>query len=102
MTFSTEKRSLLTVITEAALEPILLRELELKGIKGYTVSDARGRGGRGIRDAAWDETANIRIEVICSRAMAETVLSEWQNRYYKNYAMVAFLSEVEILRPEKF
>lgn len=102
MTFSTEKRSLLTVITEAALEPILLRDLELKGIKGYTVSDARGRGGRGIRDAAWDETANIRIEVICSRAMAETVLSEWQHRYYKNYAMVAFLSEVEILRPEKF
>lgn len=102
MTLDTEKRTLLTVITEAALEPTLLRELDRKGVKGCTVSDARGRGGRGIRDAAWGEAANIRIEVICSRAMAETVLSEWQSRYYQNYAMVAFLSEVEILRPEKF
>jgi len=102
MTLITEKRTLLTVITEAALEPTLLRELDRMGVKGYTVSDARGRGNRGVRDAAWDEAANIRLEVICSRQMAETVLSEWQMRYYRNYAMVAFLSEIEILRPEKF
>lgn len=102
MTLTTEKRTLLTVITEAALEPTLLRELDRMGVKGYTVSDARGRGSRGVRDAAWDEAANIRIEVICSRNTAENVLHEWQSRYYKNYAMVAFLSEVDILRPEKF
>jgi hypothetical protein len=102
MTLATEKRTLLTVITEAALEPILLRELDRMGVKGYTVSDARGRGNRGIRDAAWEEAANIRLEVICSRTLAENVLGEWQSRYYRNYAMVAFLSEVEILRPEKF
>lgn len=102
MTLTTVKRTLLTVITEAALEPTLLRELDRMGVKGYTVSDARGRGNRGIRDAAWDEAANIRIEVICSRPTAENVLSEWQSRYYKNYAMVAFLSEIEVLRPEKF
>ena len=102
MTLTTEKRTLLTVITEAALEPTLLRELDRMGVKGYTVSDARGRGNRGVRDAAWDEAANIRLEVIWSRQMAETVLSEWQMRYYRNYAMVAFLSEIEILRPEKF
>lgn len=102
MSLSTEKRTLLTVITEAALEPTLLRDLDRMGVKGYTVSDARGRGSRGVRDATWDEAANIRLEVICTRQMAETVLGEWQARYYQNYAMVAFLSEIEILRPEKF
>jgi nitrogen regulatory protein PII len=102
MTLITEKRTLLTVITESAIEEILLKDLEKLGIRGYTVSDARGRGGRGVRDATWGEVSNIRLEVICARALAETVLNHIQNHYYDNYAMVAFLHDVEILRPEKF
>lgn len=71
-------------------------------MRGYTVSDARGRGSRGVRDAAWEEAANIRVEVICPRALAEDLLRHLQERYYANYAMVAFLAEIEVLRPEKF
>lgn len=102
MTFATEHRTLLTVITEASLENALLRDLDQLGVRGYTVSDARGRGSRGLRDAAWGEAANIRIEVICSRSRAESVLIHLEQRYYANYAMVAFLQDIEILRPEKF
>lgn len=102
MSLSTEKRTLLTIITEAIVEPTLLRDLDRLGVRGYTVSDARGRGNRGVRDAAWDEAANIRIEVICSRPLAEEVLRHLQARYYANYAMVTFLTEIEVLRPEKF
>jgi hypothetical protein len=102
MTLTTEKRTLITVITEATIEDALLRDLDKLGIRGYTVSDSRGRGSRGVRDAAWDEVANIRVEVICSRTLAESVLNHVQARYYTNYAMVAFLQDVEILRPEKF
>lgn len=102
MTLSTEKRTVLTVITEAAIEQVLLRDLERLGVRGYTVSDARGHGSRGVRDAAWEEVANIRIEVICPRILAEAVLSHIQASYYANYGMVAFLHDVEVLRPEKF
>ena len=102
MTLTTETRTLISIITEAAIEDALLRDLDKLGVRGYTVSDARGRGSRGVRDAAWDEAANIRIEVICSRTLAESILSHVQTHYYTNYAMVAFLQEVEILRPEKF
>lgn len=102
MTLRTEKRTLITVITEAVIEDALLRDLDKLGVRGYTVSDARGRGGRGVRDAAWEEAANIRIEVICPRALAESVLEHVQARYYANYAMVAFLADIEILRPDKF
>ena len=102
MTLSTEKRTLLTVITEAAIEQTLPRDLDRLGVRGYTVSDARGRGGRGVHDAAWEEAANIRIEVICPRAQAESVLGHIQARYYADYAMVAFLQDIDILRPEKF
>ena len=102
MSLPTERRTLLTVITEHVLEPTLLRDFDRLGVRGYTVSDARGKGSRGVRDAAWDEAANIRIEVICSRTQAETLLEHLQARYYTDYAMVAFLHEVEVLRPEKF
>lgn len=97
-----EKRTLLTVITEAVIEQSLLRDLEKHGVRGYTVSDARGRGSRGIRDAAWDEVANIRIEVICQRAQAELLLAHIRDQYYTDYAMVAFMVEIDILRAEKF
>ena len=98
----TEKRTLLTVFTESTIEPVLVRDMDRMGIKGYTISDARGKGSRGVRDASWDESRNIRIEVICARAQAESLLAHLQARYYSNYAMVAFFSEVEVLRPEKF
>ena len=102
MTQTHQKRTLLTVVTEAAIEESLISDLDKLGVGGYTVTDARGRGSRGIRDAAWKEAANIRIEVICNRLLAESVVSYLQTHYYANYAMVSFIQDVEILRPEKF
>lgn len=102
MSLITEKRTLLTVITEAALEEALLRDFDRLGVRGYTVSDVRGRGSRGVRDAAWNEAANIRIEVICPRNLAEEALSHLQLNYYANYAMITFMQEIDVLRPEKF
>ncbi|WP_288023410.1 transcriptional regulator [Thauera sp.] len=102
MTLPTEKRTLLTIVTEAVVEQTLLRDLDRLGVRGYTVSDARGKGSRGVRDAAWDEAANIRVEVICTRSLAETLLGHLQQLYYSNYAMIAFLADVDVLRPEKF
>jgi nitrogen regulatory protein PII len=97
-----ENRTLLTIITEAAVEHALLKDLEKLGIKGYTVSDVRGRGSRGVRDATWGEAANIRVEVICQRELALKALQFIQEKFYQNYAMISFLQDVEVLRPEKF
>lgn len=102
MILATEKRVLFTVITEVTLEQPLLRELDRLGVRGYTISDARGKGNRGVRDAAWGETANIRIEVICTRELAERVLEFLHKHYYANYAMVAFVQDVEVIRLDKF
>ena len=98
----TEQRTLLTVFTEATIEQVLTRDMDRMGIRGYTISDVRGKGSRGVRDASWDESRNIRIEVICARTQAEALLAHLQARYYSNYAMVAYFSEVEVLRPDKF
>lgn len=99
---ATESCAVLTIITEAAIEAVLLRDLDRLGARGYTVTDARGRGSRGVRDAAWDEAANIRIEVICPRATADVLLAHLVAHYFDDYAMVAFVQDVEVLRGNKF
>ena len=67
-----------------------------------TAQAVRDCGSRGVRDANWDEAANIRIEVICTRELAEALLAHLQKHYYANYAMVSCLHEVEVVRAEKF
>jgi len=55
-----------------------------------------------VRSAGWDTDGNIRVEVICSREVAERIAEHLQARYYEHFAMVCYLAEVAVLRPEKF
>ena len=95
-------RKLLTIVTEAALEGTLVRDIEALGARGYTITDARGKGGRKKRDAAWAPHANIRIEVLCDADTARAICTAMRERYYDNYSMVMYVGDVDVLRPEKF
>lgn len=93
---------LLTIITESALENELTDVFERLGASGYTITNARGKGSRGIRDAGWSTSSNIRLEVICGAALAETIADHMREHYYRDYAMVLFVTDVGVMRPEKF
>lgn len=93
---------LLTVVCEASLEDDLVADLATLGASGYTITDARGRGARGVRDAAWPPGANIRVEVLCDERTAAAIVAHLEARYYADYAMVLFTSDVGVLRPGKF
>ena len=95
-------RKLLTIISEAAIEGLLVRDIERLGAHGYTITDARGSGSRGVRNAGWEAGSNIRIEVVCDTQTAQAIAAHLKTQYYDNYAMIVFMSDVEVLRPEKF
>lgn len=95
-------RKLLTIITESALERAVVEEIKRLGAHGFTITDARGEGRRGPRDATWHESSNIRIEVVCDDAAAKAIADHLQARYYRHYGMILFMSDVAVLRPEKF
>ncbi len=97
-----EKRRVVTIITESILESMLVEDLGRLGAKGCTITEARGRGARGMRSGDWDQGQNIRIEVICGEALAKTIVEHCQQQYYSNYAMVLYVSDVEVLRLDKF
>lgn len=95
-------RKLLTVICEADLERAVTADLVRAGASGYTVSDVRGHGVHGERDGLWPPSANIRIEVLCDQALAESAAFDLKSRYYERYGMVIFIADVQVLRPDKF
>jgi hypothetical protein len=95
-------RRLLTIVTEAVLERELVAEFEALGVRGYTITDARGQGGRGRRQSDWTQEGNIRIEIVCDPTLAERIALKMRERYYDHYAMILFLQDVNVLRPDKF
>lgn len=95
-------RKLLTIVTEETIEGFVARDIERLGAHGYTITDARGKGNRGSRDASWEASSNIRIEVVCDMQTAEDIAAHLREHYYDDYGMIIFLSDVEVLRPEKF
>ena len=95
-------RKLLTIITEALLEGSLTADIERLGAHGYTITNARGKGSRGIRNADWQASSNIRIEVVCDTMTADAITNHLRTDYYENYAMIVISSDVEVLRPGKF
>ncbi len=96
------KRRLLTIVTEGVLERHVVADLKRLGAHGYTLVDARGEGSRGARTADWEYSKNIRVETICEAAVADAIVAHLMRTYYANYAMIVYLTDVEVMRPEKF
>lgn len=99
---SDKTRQLLTIITEAQLEPLLLKDIKRLGAQGYTVTDARGSGSRGVRGGHWGPSQNIRLEIICNEAVSTRITQHIRKVYYEHYAMVMYQAPVAVLRPDKF
>ena len=96
------KRKLLTIICEIDIERKLSDDVMALGAHGYTVTEARGRGAGGERDAAWGPSGNIRMEVICDAAVAQAIAERLRKNYFDHFSMVLYLSDVEVLRDDKF
>lgn len=96
------ERKLVTIVTEGVIEGSLIKDLEELGAKGYTITDARGKGARGVRMSEWDASNNIRVEAVCDAETSDLIASHLVERYYADYAMIVFISDVAVCRPEKF
>jgi nitrogen regulatory protein P-II 2 len=92
---------LVTIVAEAVLEDRLVRDLGAAGARGHTVTTVRGHGSRGVRASDW-EGGNVRIEVIVSDEVSGRVLDLLAERYFPNYAVVAWVENVQVVRGEKY
>jgi nitrogen regulatory protein P-II 2 len=96
----TKRLTLVTVVAEAVLEPQLCELVKAEGATGFTVTPARGEGSRGLR--AGLDGGNVRVEAIVSDTVGEAIVTRLAERYFANYAVIAWLTEVSVVRGEKY
>jgi nitrogen regulatory protein P-II 2 len=92
---------LVTLVAEPVLEEKLTGELSKLGARGWTVTDSRGEGSRGIRASEVPGTS-IRIEVVVSAAVANAILVHVKDHYFPRYAVIAWVCAVEVVRGDKY
>lgn len=90
------------MITEQRIEKEIIPVIKNLGAHGYTATDARGEGSRGVRSGSWDESGNVRIEIVCENEVAERIAEKLKRDFYDNYAMILFIADIQTIRDEKF
>lgn len=102
MTTKLNPTKLVVLVCEEALEAIIAPELLAAGANGYTVCDARGCGSRGVRDARWLLSSNVRIEILCQEAVAQSIVDLIVTKYSDNFGLVVYVLDVQTWRSGKF
>lgn len=93
---------LVTIICEALAREPIRKVLKEAGAHGYTLFTVEGDGTRGRRDADIQEFANIQVEVIVPPDVAEKLLIRLHDEFFPQFAMVAYDTDIRVLRREKF
>jgi len=92
---------LVTIVTERILEDRLLRKIEALGAKGYTLTQATGKGSRGVRASEW-EGPDTRIETLVSPTVADAIVEHVSGAYFEHYAVIVYVQDAEVVRGEKY
>jgi nitrogen regulatory protein PII len=99
---NTHPVKLVTIICEALAREPLKRVLHEAGAHGYTLFTVEGDGQKGRRAADIQEFANIQVEVIVQPAVATQLLARLEQEFFSKFAMVAYETDIRVLRRDKF
>jgi nitrogen regulatory protein P-II 2 len=98
---NTTHLSLVTIVAESILETRIVRELEQLGVTGLTVTQTHGGGARGSRSGDIGG-GNVKVETVVSAELAPVILAHVEANYFEHHAVIAWVSEVGVLRGEKY
>ena len=93
--------SKITIVSERLLKDGIIDLIKDTGATGFTLSAVEGEGSRGVRAGDW-EGRNVMIESLVSETTADRILMALNERFMENYAVVAWVTEVTVLRGDKF
>jgi nitrogen regulatory protein P-II 2 len=93
---------LVTIVCEAYAQDAVTKLLREIGAHGWTLFAVEGDGSQGRRPADIREFANIQIEVVVPPEVAGPLLARLEKDFFPRYAMIAFESDVRVLRQGKF
>ncbi len=92
---------LVTIVTERILEDRLLRKVEELGARGYTLTQATGKGSRGVRASEW-EGPDTRIQSLVSKEVADSIVEYVAENFFEHYAVIVYVQDAEVVRGDKY
>lgn len=92
---------LVTIVAETVLRDRITRRLLEWGATGFTVTESTGRGSRGIRTGDVPGQG-VRIETLVTPEVAVRILESVSDRYFADYAVIAWVTEVQVVRGDKY
>ena len=93
---------LLTVTCEILAQKNVIDILSKHNISGYTTYEVEGNGARGLRGQGLKKKKNVKVEVIMQEDKIQDVTEEIARTLFTNFAIVLYVSDVGVLRSEKF
>ena len=97
----TSRFKLVTIVAERLLEERLLADIKALGAHGWTITDVRGQGSRGVRASDW-EGGNVKIETVVAADVAGRILELLAARYFTRFAVIGYVTDLEVVRGDKF
>ena len=97
----THSLALVTIVAEPMLERRLTDDVRALGATGFTVTEGRGEGSRALHAGEIPGTV-VRIETIVAHATADHILRHLAARYFADQSIIAYRTEVAVLRGEKY
>lgn len=92
---------LVTIVTERILEDRVLRKITEIGARGYTLSQATGKGSRGVRASEW-EGPDTRIETLVSSEIADGIIEYIADNLFEHYAVIVYVQDAMVVRGDKY
>jgi nitrogen regulatory protein P-II 2 len=102
MSLVTHTKRQLTIVAEAVIEARLIELARRAGVLGYSASEVRGGGAERDNEAAWDIDRMVEIKVVADEAVINAIAQQVLERFAKHYAVSLILSDVQVLRPQKY
>jgi nitrogen regulatory protein PII len=92
---------LVTIITERILRDDILERVKELGATGFTLTDATGRGSRGIRASDW-EGQNVKIEMVVSKEVGDKIIDYIADSFFEHYAVITYAHPIKVVRGDKY
>jgi len=93
---------LLTITCEILAQENIIEILKKHEITGYTTYEVDGNGARGLRGQGLKTEKNVKVEIIMREEKLPDIVEEISRTMFADFALVLYVSDVGVVRTEKF
>ena len=93
---------LVTVVGETLIMEDIAKEGMKLGATGYTLAEVIGQGSRSSRNVTTTGAKTMKLEFVVPSEVAAAILTHVSHEYFEHYAIIAWLSDVQVVRGEQY